>query len=293
MKKYYIILILILMFISPKAQAMDIHSILNHIGFNITSQRDDKADITKILEKQQDYANKKNYKKLKSLYTTTYANTDGIDIDSYIESLTKNADIHGNLKYQTIINSITVNGDYATVEATDIADGLTKNSYDTIPGKGVLHSEAKSIYYLKKVDGYWKIDSEATLSEKSYLKYGSAIDINFKIDAPECIKANNEYNIKVSADLSDDRGMIASITTEAIQFPHQKSEDIFRTIKRNGELERVVTSNDDGKNEVAFASVAIAKAVVKDSKIDFVIDGVAFISSRVNVIPAKKVKSNE
>ena len=68
----------------------------------------------------------------------------------------------------------------------------------------------------------------------------------------------------------------------------------FRTIKRNGELERVVTSNNKGKNEVAFASVAIAKAVLtKDSKIDFAVDGVAFISSRVNVIPVKKVNRNE
>ena len=294
MKKYYIILILLFMFISPKAQAVDIQSMLNHIGFNITSQKDDKADITKILDKQQDYANKKNYTKLKSLYTSTYANTDGIDIDSYIESLKKTADIHGKLKYQTIINSITINGDYATVEATDIADGITKNAYETIPGKGVLHSEAKSIYYFKKEDGYWKIDAEAALSEKSYLKYGSAIDIEFKIDAPECIKADTEYNVKVIADLADDRGMIASITTEEIQFPHQKAEEIFRTIKRNGELERVVTSNNKGKNEVAFASVAIAKAVLtKDSKIDFAVDGVAFISSRVNVIPVKKVNKNE
>ena len=117
--------------------------------------------------------------------------------------------------------------------------------------------------------------------------------IEINLDAPECIKAGTEYNIKISANLPEGSGLIASIATENIQYPHTKAEDIFRPMKRDGELERVVTSNTDGKNEIAFASVGIAKAVLNsEAKIDFVINGVAFISSRVNVIP-NKVKANE
>ncbi|MBQ7450779.1 hypothetical protein IJS77_05115 [bacterium] len=296
MKKICLSIILMFIVAVPKVQAVDIQTVLSHIGFNLSSQKDDKAEITKVLDRQQSYANKKNFAKLKTLYTSTYVNTDGIDMDSYIDSLEKTGDIHGKLKYKTIINNIVVNGDYATVEAVDIAEGVTKDSYDVIPGKGVLYSEAKAVYYFKKESGEWKIDSEMALNEKSYLKYGSAKEIEIKIDAPEAIKANTEYNIKVSANLPDGRGIIASITTEPIQYPHQKAEEIFRAMKKDGELERVVTSNSDGKNEVAFASVAIAKAVLnQESKLDFVIDGVAFISSRVNVIPVpiKKERLNE
>ena len=295
-KKFFLLIILIFTIAIPKVQAIDIQSILSNIGFNVFSKKDAKEEITKVLDLQQNYANKKNYDKLKLLYTSTYANIDGIDINNYIDSLQKTANIHGKLKYQTIINSINVNGDYATVDAIDITDGITKESYENIPEKGILHSEAKAIYYFKKEDGTWKIDSEIALSEKAYLKYGSAKEIEFKLNAPECIKANSEYNIKVNVDLKEARGIIASITTEKIQFPHKKTEDIFRAIKSDGELERVVTANNEGKNELAFASIAIASPYKnEESKIDFKIDGVAFISSRVNVIPifVKKESTNE
>ena len=295
-KKFCLLVILMLAIAVPKVQAVDVQTLLSNIGFNVFSQKDAKEEITKVLDKQQNYANKKNYDKLKSLYTSTYTNFDGIDMDSYIDSLKKTSDLHGKLKYQTVINSITVNGDYATVEAVDITDGITKEPYEIVPGKGVLHSEAKAMYYFKREDGIWKIDSEMALSEKSYLKYGSAKDIDLKLDAPECVRADTEYNIKISTDLKEAKGIIASITTEKIQFPHKKTEDIFRAIKKDGELERVVTSNSEGKNEVAFASVAIASPYVNsESKVDFKVDGVAFISSRVNVIPAliKKERTNE
>ena len=284
--------ILILLGTSP-AKAFDIQTLLSQIGFNVFAQKDAKTEITKVIEKQEKYANKKNYSKLKDLYTQTYANYDGISIDDYIESLKKTADSHSKLTYKTTINSITVNGDYATVEAIDTAEGITKNEYEHIEGKGILNSNAKAVYYFKKENGDWKIDSEFAYSEKTVLKYGTAKDINIELFAPECVKANTEYNIKISAELPEGSGIIASITAEPIQYPHLKTEDIFRPMKNDGELERVVTSNNDGKNEVAFASVGIAKAVLsKESKLDFSISGVAFISSRVNVIP-QRVKNNE
>lgn len=285
-KKICLFIILLVIFSAPKAFAFDVQSLLSNVGFNIFDQKDSKEEITKVLNKQQNYVNKKNYDKLKTLYTRDYANFDGIDLDSYIESLKKTSDLHGKLTYQTIINSITVNGDYATVDAIDMADGVTKDSYEIIPGKGILHSEAKVLYYLKKEEGIWKIDSEEALSEKAYLKYGSAKDAEFILDAPECVKADTEYNVKITVNSEFGRGIIASITTEPIQYPHKKTEDVFRAMKKDGELERVVVSNNEGKNELAFASVAVAKPVLnKESKIDFAIDGVAFISSRVNVIP--------
>ena len=275
------------------SKAVDIHTLLSQIGFNIFAQKDAKTEITNVIEKQQKYANKKNYNKLKDLYSTTYSNNDGISFDDYIESLKATADMHGKITYKTTINSITVNGDYATVEAVDTAEGITNKEYENIEGKGVLTSNAKAIYYFKKENGDWKIDSEYAYSEKTSLKYGVTKDIEINIDAPECIKAGTEYNIKISADLPQDSGLIASIATETIQYPHIKAEDIYRPMKNDGELERVVTSNTEGKNEIAFASVGIAKAVLNsESKLDFVISGVAFVSSRVNVVP-NKVKTNE
>ena len=292
-KKICLVFTVLFLMGTVPAKAVDIQTILSQIGFNIFAQKDAKTEITNVIEKQQKYANKKNYNKLKDLYSSTYSNNDRITFYDYIESLKKTAEMHGKMTYKTTINSISVHGNYATVEANDVAEGITKTGYENIEGKGVLNSNAKAIYYFKKENGDWKIDSEYTYSERTTLKYGVTKDIEINIDAPECIKAGTEYNIKISADLPQDSGLIASITTEPIQYPHTKAEDIFRPMKNDGELERVVTSNTEGKNEIAFASVGIAKAVLNaDSKMDFVISGVAFISSRVNVVP-NKVKANE
>ena len=131
-------------------------------------------------------------------------------------------------------------------------------------------------------------------SEKTSIKYGSAKEIEIKMDAPECVSAENEYNVKISADLPDGTGLIASIASETIQYPQAiNREEIFRPMKQSGELERVLIANNEGKNEIAIASVALAKAVVdENSQINIKVDGVAFVASRINVIP-KRVKANE
>ena len=292
-KKICLIFMALFLIGTTPSKAVDIQTLLSQIGFNVFAQKDAKTEITKVIEKQQKYANKKNYKKLKELYSSTYSNNDGITFEDYIESLKTTADLHAKMTYNTTINSINVSGNYATVEAVDTAEGTTKTGYENIEGKGILTSNAKAIYYFKKENGDWKIDSEYVYSEKTALKYGVTKEIEINLDAPECIKAGTEYNIKISANLPEGSGLIASIATETIQYPHTKAEDIFRPMKNDGELERVVTSNTEGKNEIAFASVGIAKAVLNsEAKIDFVINGVAFISSRVNVIP-NKVKANE
>ena len=293
-KKISLLIITLFLFASIPAKSMDIKELLSQIGFNVFSQKDAKTEITKVLEKQEHYTNKKNYNKLRLLFSEDYANYDGISLDDYIASIEKTHSMHSKLTYKTIINSIIINGEYATVDATDISEGTTKNEYKNIEGKGILNSTSKTFYYLKKENGNWKISADYVYSEKTSLKYGSAKDIEIILDAPECIKANSEYNIKIRTTLPEKTGIIAAIVTEPIQYPQiMQSEDIFRPIKQDGELERVVVSNNEGKNEVAFASMAIAKAELSENQqLDIQMDGVAFIASRVNVIP-RKVKEDE
>lgn len=293
--KLCLLLLVMSLVVTLPAQSADIKGLLSQIGFKQYSEKDAKTEITKIIEKQQKYANHKNYKKLKLLYTPDYSNFDGINLDDYIESIQKNWDMHSKLNYTTTINYISVNGDYATVQVTDTAVGETKDSYEKIKGKGVLNSISSGIYYFKKVNGDWKITSDMIFSEKTTLKYGSAIGMDITIEAPECVKAATQYDIKINAVPPEKSAVIASIVSEPIQYPQIKAKDIFRSVKQDGELQRVITANTDGKNEVAFASLAIAKAVeAEDKTMNVQVDGVAFVASRVNVIPLKKEdKANE
>lgn len=293
-KKLCTLLTVLFLFAVVPAKSIDIKEKLSQIGFNLFTEKDASTEITNVIEKQQKYANKNNYKKLRLLYTADYSNFDGISLDDYIASLQKTASMNNKIMYKTTVDNIYVYGNYATVTVTDYMEGQTKNSYEKIEGKGFLSSKAKAVYYFRKESGEWKISNDMTVSEKTSLKYGSTKDMDIEINAPECVGADTQYEVKVVvANADENSAVIASITTEPIQYPQIKSEDIFRTLKRDGELERVVTSNNDGKNEVAFASVAIAKPLVNSSgEVEASVEGVAFVATRVNVIP-KRVSKNE
>ena len=293
-KKFCILFTVLFLFAVVPAKSIDIKEKLSQIGFNLFTEKDAATEITKVIEKQEKYANKSNFKKIKQLYTQDYTNFDGINLDEYVESLQKTSKTHDKLLYKTTINNIYVYGNYATVTVIDYMEGQTKNSYEKIEGKGTLTSTAKAVYYFRKESGEWKISNDMTVSERTLLRYGSAKNMNIEISAPECVGADTQYEIKVVVNADEKSAVIASITTEPIQYPQIKSEDIFRALKRDGELERVVTSNNEGKNEVAFASIAIAKPVINNSgEVEASVEGVAFAATRVNVIPKKAVKNEQ
>ena len=293
-KKFCLLLSILFLLAALPAKSIDIKEKLSQIGFNLLEEKDPKIEITKILQKQQKYANKQNYEKLKNLYSEDFANYDGVTLEEYIDSIKKTWAINEKLTFLTTIHSINVFGNYATVEVTDSMTGQTKQPYEKIEGKGSLIATANSIYYFKKESGEWKIIADMTYSEKTVLRYGTAKDIDIRLDAPECVSANSQYDVKIIIPSSVNKeAAIASITSEPIQYPQVKSEDIFRSIKNDGELERVVTANSNGKNEIAFASVAFAKPILdSEGQVSASIDGVAFLATRVNVIP-KKVKKDE
>ena len=80
--------------------------------------------------------------------------------------------------------------------------------------------------------------------------------------------------------------MIA-IDNEPISYPTEKIPNTFRGLKPSGIQERILYSNKENKNENATASIGIVKADIKDDNINVNIVGLAFLTSRVNVIPAK------
>ena len=60
--KICIIFAILLLLTTLPAKAVDMKEKLSQIGFNIIFEKDPKTEITKVIEKQQDYANNKNYK---------------------------------------------------------------------------------------------------------------------------------------------------------------------------------------------------------------------------------------
>ena len=97
------------------------------------------------------------------------------------------------------------------------------------------------------------------------------------------------YKTTLKVDAPKDTVVIASINKENIIYPQEKSEDAFRKMPDDNILERLFISNTENVNEYAVASIGITRAEnYTDNQIRVYMGGLAFIMTRINVIPENK-----
>ena len=98
-----------------------------------------------------------------------------------------------------------------------------------------------------------------------------------------------EYTVLFAAELPKDKILLGSITNEKITYPNERQKEVFRKLKEDGILERVVRANNEGYNEQAVVSVGITKTEINEEKdLKLSVSGVAFLITRVNVVQPKK-----
>ena len=108
-----------------------------------------------------------------------------------------------------------------------------------------------------------------------------------RLDAPALVSPEEEYTAILKMDVPRKYVALVSINNEPITYPLEKSTEVFRSIKSDGIRERILISNDGSKNENAIASIGIAKPDIKEDTINVNLVGIAFLSSRVNVVKHK------
>ena len=147
---------------------------------------------------------------------------------------------------------------------------------------------------MQKFGNKWLITAEQILNEESQLKYGDARFIKMDLKAPNMVSAGQEYSASLDIELGEDESAIASIENQEIIHPIGKPKEIFRQLGENNELERLFKANKKNINEYATASIGIAKTVPYDETRSRVyVSGIAFLMSRVNVIPENKYITEE
>ena len=297
MKKRFILpLILSIAFLS-------IHSEPAHAGFlktykaQIVQNREyinTISQIKEVFELQDKYTNSHNLDKLSELYSENFVNTDGFGKKVYFELIKNTWETYSDIIYGTVVRDIQVNGDYATVQTFETALATTHEQSETLDAFGELRSSANSIYYLQKFGNKWLITAEQILNEESQLKYGDARFIKMDLKAPNMVSAGQEYSASLDIELGEDESAIASIENQEIVHPIGKPKEIFRQLGENNELERLFKANKKNINEYATASIGIAKTVPYDETRSRVyVSGIAFLMSRVNVIPENKYITEE
>ena len=246
-------------------------------------------DIKKVIDQQSVYTNKYDLKGLSSLYANDFVNSDGFNKDVYFKLIEETWKTYPDISYKTEIKNIEFSDNYATVFTNEIAVATSKETVGDLTAIGELYSTSQCVYYLEKQGAKWLINSEKIIEETSTLKYGDARYINIELNAPKQIGANKDYTTTLKVDAPKDSVVIASINKENIVYPQTKSDDAFRKMPDDNILERVFLSNKDNVNEYAVASIGITRAEnYTDNQIRIYMGGLAFIMTRINVIPENK-----
>ena len=292
MKKRFILSLILALavanvFYSP-AQAGVVQNLKTKISYNREIKNTRNA-IKDVFAKQDEYTNSHELEKLSSIYAENFVNTDGFDKKLYFKLIEDTWETYPDITYTTEIRDIRLNGNYAVVQTFETAFATTHEVSDTIDTYGTLSSNANSIYYLQKNGSDWVIFAEQVLDEKSQLKYGDARFVQMDLNAPKIVNAGAEYSASLNIQLDDDETAVASIDTQEIIHPIGKPEETFRNLSSQNQLERLFKANSKNINEYVTASIGIAKAEPYDEKYSKVyVSGIAFLMTRINVIPANK-----
>lgn len=259
------------------------------------------AEIKALFGEMIKQANNHSLVGLQSVYSKDFTNSDGFNYDTYMKMVEETWETYPDITYSTQIKNIEFTDNYARVLVTETAVSAPKEQIGDFETIGELYSVSKCIYHLQKHGEIWQIESEDVLDETSTLKYGGARYLNIELDAPKQIGSGKYYTATLKIDVPQGVNAVASISREKIVYPQTKTEDNFRRVSNENTLERVFLSNKDNVNEYAIASVGLAQAEEQGENIKVYMNGLAFIMTRVNVIPEnkfvtienKKVEKNE
>ena len=282
--KKFITVILLVLFLAPASFAEEKSPIFNLGIF----KNNDAREIKSLLNSQVRYANKTNFEKFIATYDKDYKNADGFDLETYSTLVKDIWRTYDKIRYDIKIKDIAISDESAIVKVEEFshADIPVSEKMD-----GVLKSEADSIYYLKKIDGKWKVSSDSVITENTSMLYGDAIDLDIKLTAPVEIPANTEYTASLEFTPPEDTIAIASIANDKVEYPQKQAKEVFRKLPEDNILERLFISNSDNVNEYIVASIGLTKADISDLSIKLSLTGFGYQITRVNVIP-KKIEEN-
>lgn len=258
--------------------------------FHIKTIDSEERAVKKVLNSQVKFANKTDFDKFISTYDKQYVNSDGFNLEVY-SSLVKDIwKTYDSIKYGIKIKNISVENDKAVAE-------LTETSYAEIPVSekytGELKSESNSVYYLKKIDGEWKVVSDSVIDETTTMLYGEARNLDIKLTVPTQIPALTEYSAMLEFTPPKETYAVASIASDKVEYPQKPAKEVYRVLPEDNILERLFTSNGDNLNEYVIATIGLTKAAVEDLNLKLSLTGFGYAIKRVNVIPQDKLTTTD
>lgn len=291
MKKLAIFIILTLLTFTSVNMAQGASAISSR-KYRLEQQKQYRNEVKQIKELFKVYttfANKHDLNGIEHFYADNYINNDGFDKKAYLKTAQETWDECKDITYDIKIQSIDINGNYATVNVEETATGTVFEKTEIMAVAGEIHAISKGSYNLVKINDKWLISGETILSDESSLLYGDARFMNIELNAPNQVAAGENYTTTVKADADENTVIVGSIEHDPITYPSETPNGPLRTMPKTQILERVIKANSDNINEYTVATLAISKVKPTEyGTLKVYLAGLACIMKRVNVIPVNK-----
>ena len=260
---------------------------------NISEQ--DVQEAIKITEKLRKLSDKNDIEGIKKYYSDNYKSHDGYNKDQVMEIFETARKLYPSSKTKETIKKVDVEGDLIKIYIDEISttkftvkgEDASYTEKGKIKGKMVSVADYSMTY--KKENDSLLVVADEIFSEVTDIRYGEAMEADFKMDAPKTLKPKEEFTVKITLVVPEDRVAVGSIGHDKIVYPVEKYWDPYRAIDSTGILERVMIANGDNTNEYANATYAFIKSAGPKSKSKYkaVISGMGFYVQRMNMEKTK------
>lgn len=225
-------------------------------------------------------------------YSPNFSSGDSLSL-SNIRGLIKDTwQMFPDIRYESQIMEIRVNGNWATVESLDTATATAKVDPVVSSKPGTMKSRSRGMLYLHRVGKTWEIISDATLFEKATIVYGPFDGVDIDVETPEQVFAGDSYTAKVTVGVPAGNIAFATLTQEPLTYPQHSGKDKFRTLSSDKtDLERIFKANGTNNNEVVTATVGFTEIGQDDQERPTInLKGILTVVKRVNVISKSTYK---
>jgi hypothetical protein len=242
------------------------------------------ADDTENVEKIYQAWNEHDADKLFSYYSKSFITGDGIKKAEYRELTEKLWQSYPDIKIENQKKTIRSQDNYATISGIDFFYGTSAEPNADLNKPGILNAISQGQTFLQKYGKHWKIESDKINFELVTVYYGNAKQYldehQIYFSSPEQVKSDDQYSATLYFILPENINATATINKELIEKPEETSpEESFQVIKDH-KLERLFQANNNNHNELVSATIILSKGIIEPK-----LDGILYISKRVNVLP--------
>jgi ketosteroid isomerase-like protein len=220
-------------------------------------------------------------------YAPSFSSGDSLSVKDIRGLIQDTWTMFPDIRYESQILEIRINGNWATVESIDTAIASAKVDPVVSAKPGTMKSRSRGMLYLHRIGKSWEIISDATLYEKATIVYGPFENVNVDLETPEQVFSGDAYTAKVKVGVPSGNIAFATLSQEPLTYPQHASKDKFRTLSSDKtDLERVFKANATNNNEVVTATVGFTEIGQDDQERPTInLKGIMTIVKRVNVTP--------